>query len=155
MFKLNFLNFGLCPFPLVLSLGITDKSLALSSLLPLIRYLYTLIRCALYPQPFLLQAKPIPALPACLLMSDTPNPYHLHGPLLDLLQYLHACLTQRSRCGLVRAEPCGIITFINLLEMLFLVQQGAAGCLSCKGDSLAHFPLVNQDLQVRFCKASL
>lgn len=66
VFKLNFLNCGLCPFPLVLSLSITDKSLALSSLLPPIRYLCILIR----PPPSFLfsqQRKTVPALsdPTC------------------------------------------------------------------------------------------
>ena len=40
----NFLYFNLCPLPLVLSLGTTEKSLALSSLLSSTRYLNTLIR---------------------------------------------------------------------------------------------------------------
>lgn len=52
--KLNFLNSGLCPFSLVFSLSITNRSLPLSSLLPPSRYLQALIRRAPYPQPFLL-----------------------------------------------------------------------------------------------------
>ena len=41
MFRGNLLWF--CPLPFVLSLGTTEKSLALSSLHPPFRYLYTLI----------------------------------------------------------------------------------------------------------------
>uniref|UniRef100_A0A8B9QH24 Glycoprotein endo-alpha-1,2-mannosidase n=2 Tax=Apteryx owenii TaxID=8824 RepID=A0A8B9QH24_APTOW len=47
MFKWNFLCFSLCPLPLILSLGTTEKSLAPSSLDPPIRYLYLLIRISL------------------------------------------------------------------------------------------------------------
>ena len=43
-----------CPLPLLLSLGITRKSLALSSLCPPFWYLYTLVRP---PEPSLLQAE--------------------------------------------------------------------------------------------------
>ena len=44
MFRGNLLCFSLCPLPLVLSLGTTEKSLAPSSLHPPFRYLCTLIR---------------------------------------------------------------------------------------------------------------
>lgn len=44
MFGWTFQYFTLWPLPSVLTLGTTQKSLALSSLLSLIRYLYTLIR---------------------------------------------------------------------------------------------------------------
>ena len=44
MFRWSLLCFNLCPLPLGLSLGTTEKSLAPSSLYPLFRYLCTLIR---------------------------------------------------------------------------------------------------------------
>ena len=47
MFRGNLLCFSLCPLPLVLLLGATEKSLVPSSLHPLFRYLHTLIRCPL------------------------------------------------------------------------------------------------------------
>lgn len=46
LFKWNFLHFSLCPLPLIPSLDTSEKSLALSSLLPPIWYLYTWIRPA-------------------------------------------------------------------------------------------------------------
>jgi len=47
MFIKNVLCFSLCPLPLVMSVGITEKSLALFSSFPPIMYLYTLIRSPL------------------------------------------------------------------------------------------------------------
>jgi len=44
MFRGNFLCFSLGLFPLVLSLGTTEKSLAQPSLQPLFRYIYALMR---------------------------------------------------------------------------------------------------------------
>lgn len=38
LFKWNFLNFNLCPLPLALALGTTEKSLTASSLCPHITY---------------------------------------------------------------------------------------------------------------------
>ena len=45
MFRRNFLCFSLCPLPLVLSLGTTEKSLAASSWHPPLRYLSALKFC--------------------------------------------------------------------------------------------------------------
>lgn len=45
--KFNLLHFSLCPFPLMLMLDATEKSLALSSLLPHSRYLSALIKTPL------------------------------------------------------------------------------------------------------------
>ena len=47
MIRGNLLCFSLCPLPLILSLGTVEKSLALFSLYPPFRYLYTLIRSPL------------------------------------------------------------------------------------------------------------
>ena len=55
MFKQNFLYFSFCFLPLVLLLDTSEKSLAPSSLLPSISYLYTLMRFP--PEPSFLQAE--------------------------------------------------------------------------------------------------
>jgi len=47
MFRWTLLCFSLCPLPVVLSLGTTERSLALSASQPPCRYLYTLRRCPL------------------------------------------------------------------------------------------------------------
>ena len=69
MFRQNLLCFRLCPSPLVLSLGTTEKSLALFAPLPPIGYLYTWIRP---PEPSLLQAEP-----GSLSLSLHDRPCHL------------------------------------------------------------------------------
>lgn len=49
VFTWNFMCFNLCPLPLVLSVGITEKSPAPPSSFPPIRYLDTLVRFSLSP----------------------------------------------------------------------------------------------------------
>jgi len=55
IFRWHFLCFSLCPLPLFLSLGTTEKCLGLSSLHPPCRYLCTLMRSP--PDPSFLQAE--------------------------------------------------------------------------------------------------
>ena len=55
MFRQSLLCFSLCPLSLVLSLGTTEKILALSALQYPFRYFCTLMRSL--PEPSLLQAK--------------------------------------------------------------------------------------------------
>ena len=84
----SLLCFSLCALPLVLPLGTTEKSLALSSLHPPYRWLYTLIRS---PQAFSSPGWRVPALSFSsgeMLQSLT----RLGGPSLDCLQYAHVCL---------------------------------------------------------------
>jgi len=89
----NLLCFRLGPLPLVLALGTTEKSLALSSFHAPFRYLYTLRRSPL-------------SLPFSRLNSPSSQPFligemlqslhHLCGPSLDSLQYVHVSLVLRS-----------------------------------------------------------
>lgn len=79
IFGRNFLCSSLCPLPLVLSLGTTEKSLALSSLHPPFRYLSKVIRS---PEPPLHHAE----------QSQLPWPFlgggvHRGGPTLNSFQY--------------------------------------------------------------------
>ena len=62
MFRQSLLCFSLCPLPLVLSLGSTEKSLTPSSVHPSCRYLYTLMR---YPWVCSSPGWTVPALLAC------------------------------------------------------------------------------------------
>lgn len=88
MFKWNFPYFRWCALPLVLSLGNT-KSLPTSSLLPLVRYLHTLVRS---PLSFF------------LLRLSQSLPYKrcsIPGVTLDLLQYCHVLLVLFCHCWVV------------------------------------------------------
>jgi len=88
----NLLCFSLCPLPLVLSLGTTEKYLSLSSLHSPFRYLCTLIRSSLR----LLQAEQS-QLPQPFIMGEMLQSLnHLCGPLLDSLQHVHVCLVLRN-----------------------------------------------------------
>jgi len=79
VFRWNFLCFSLCPLPLVLSLGTTEKSLAPSSRHPPSRYLSAFLRS-------LLQAKQA-QLPQPFLIGEILHyPNHPRSPPLDSLQ---------------------------------------------------------------------
>ncbi|PKU46071.1 gamma-aminobutyric acid receptor subunit alpha-4 isoform x1 [Limosa lapponica baueri] len=94
MFRKNLLCFTLCLLPPVLSLGTTEKSLALSSLFPPIRYFYTWIRS---PDPSHLLAKQSQLSQPFLVGEMLQSLHHLCGPLLDSsLQYVHVSLVLRS-----------------------------------------------------------
>lgn len=77
LFTCSFLYVSLCMLPLVLLLGATKKSLAPSSLLSPIRYLY------IYLQTFSLLGLKSPVSPCVTYLC------HLWGPSIDLLQYVH------------------------------------------------------------------
>jgi len=82
MFSWNFLCVNLCPLPLVLLLGTTEKSLASSSLHPPLRYLEAFLR-SLHS---LLQAEQA-QLPQPLLIGEMLQPpHHLRSPPLDSLE---------------------------------------------------------------------
>ena len=86
-------SFSLCPLPLVLSLGTTEKSLAPSSLHPPFRYSYTLTRS---PEPSLLQAEQPQLFQPFLTGEMLQSLHHLSGPSLDSLQYVHISLVLGS-----------------------------------------------------------
>ena len=69
IFRGNLLCFSLWPWPLVLSLSTTEKSLAPSSLHPPLRYLYTLVRS---PWAFSSPGWTVPALSAFPHSGDAP-----------------------------------------------------------------------------------
>jgi len=79
--------------PLVLSLGTAEKSLALSSLHPLYRWLYTLNRS---PAPSLLQAEQSQLSHPFLTAVTLQSLLHLGGPSLDFVQSLHVSPALRS-----------------------------------------------------------
>jgi len=94
MFRGNLLCLSLCPLPLVLSLGATEKSLALSSLHPPFRYLYTLLRHT--PPSLLFSRLNSPSSHYFLAGAMLQSLHHLNGPSLDSLQYVHVSLVPRS-----------------------------------------------------------
>ena len=123
MFRANLLCYSLCPLPLVLSLGTTERGLAPSSLHPPFRYLYTLIRSpwaflrlnSLSTQPFI-RGEMLQSL------------HHLNGSLV--LSPVSPCLscteelrTVPSNPGVATsAEQRGRITSLSLLAILCLMQ---------------------------------
>ena len=88
IFRVNFLCFNLCPLPLVLSLGTTEKSLAPSSLhLP---FSWDL------PKPCLLQAEQPHLSQPFLMWEMIWSLHHPCGPPLNFLQYVYAFLVLSS-----------------------------------------------------------
>ena len=83
-FTYNYMYCDLCSFPLMLSLDATEKSLSpFSFLLFQIRYLHTLIRFHLS----LFFSRLVSVRSQLLLIQKMlTSCYHLHGPLLHLLQ---------------------------------------------------------------------
>ena len=71
MFGGNLLCFSVCTLPLVLSLGTTEKGLALSSLHPRFRYFHTLMRS---PWAFSSPGCTVPALSAVPYIWGAPTP---------------------------------------------------------------------------------
>ena len=161
MFRRNLPCFSLWPLPLVLSLGITKNSLALSSLHLHFRYLYTWMRFTL--EPSLLQAK----------QSLISQPFLIGEMLQFLIIFMAAHWTlssssisvfywraqnwpQYSRCGLTNAEQRGRITSLGLLgNTLLNVAQNTSSFPCGKGTLLAHVqPGVHQEPQVVFCQAA-
>ena len=84
VFRRNFLCFSLCPLPLALSLGTTEKSLAPSSWHPPFRYSEAFIRSP--SQPSLLQAEQAQLLQPFLTGEMLQSPHHPRSPPLDSLQ---------------------------------------------------------------------
>lgn len=100
MFRWNFMYFNLCPLSLVLSLCSSEETPALSSLFPLSKYLYTLIK--LTPEPSLLEEKKS-QFPQSLIGCFNPL------TILVAVCWIHSRIsmsletqncTQYSRCGL-------------------------------------------------------
>jgi len=128
MFKWNLLYFSLCPLPLVLSLGTTEKSLSLSSL-PLPHQVFTHIEITC-PESSLVygeQSQLTQPLRICQMFQYFS---HLHGPLLDPVQHVHVSLALGSpelepelQMGVTRTERRGRIISIYPLVMLYLVQS--------------------------------
>lgn len=123
MFTWNLVCFGLCPLPLVLPLGTTEKGTALSFWIYVLfpTYLQVFLYIDEIPlEPFLLQTKQCQLSQPFLTAQVLQSLLHLCGPL-DSLQYVCAILywgaqscTQRSRCGLTSAEKRRI-TSLSLL----------------------------------------
>lgn len=127
VFTLNLVVSNLCPSPPVLSAGTAEKSLAPFSSTPLNRHLQTSIRFPPHTLPSLLFSRT--KVPQHVFIWKTFRSLnHLCGPLLDLLQEVHAFLllrrTGHSTPGVATtsAEHSGKITSLDLLTMLFLVQ---------------------------------
>ena len=156
MFRGNLLCFSLCPWPLVLSLGTTEESLAQSSLHPHFRYLYTFIRCLCA---FSSPGWTVPDLSAFPRTSPAPDCYmslwpfvalspvcpSLSSPELDTVLQLwpHHCWAEGKDQF---PRPAG-----NTLPS---AAWDTIGLLCFKGTLLAHVQLsVHQDSHV-FCKAA-
>jgi len=84
MFRWNFLCFSLCPLPLVLSLGTTEKSLAPSFWHPPLRYLWASLVPSL---PSLLQAKQAQLPQPFLIGEMLQSPHHAHSPVASHLSW--------------------------------------------------------------------
>lgn len=95
MFTWNLLCFSLCPLPLIMSLGTTEKSLNTSSLHPSFRYLYTCIRILVSVHFHFSRLDSPSSLREfiCEVPQSLNHPCHL---LLDCFQYLHVSFVLRS-----------------------------------------------------------
>lgn len=118
MFRGNFPCFSLCTLPLVLSVAITEKSLALCSLqLRIFRYLYTQMR---FPLSLLFSSSPSSLSPSSQekcsgpLIILVPLCWTLSGRSTSLLYRRTQNWTQNcSRCGLTIAVEWGMIIFCS------------------------------------------
>ena len=93
MFRGNLLCFSLCPLPLVLPLGTTEKSLVPSFVHPPFSCLCTSMRS---PQPSLLQVKQSRLSQPFLIGEMLQSLHHLRGILLDSRQCVHVSLVLGS-----------------------------------------------------------
>ena len=126
MLRGNLLCFSLCPLPLVLLPGSTEKSLALSPLHPPQRYLYMLIS-----YPIVLVSWTI-ASPDWAVPAFSASPHRRGAPVsssswplwdslctisMSLLYWAAQKWTQDSRCGLTGAEERERITSLHFCLM--------------------------------------
>jgi len=126
MFMWNFLCSNLCPLPLVLMQGTTEKNLAPSTRLMPIRCLSALIRFPLqdFSRQNSLKALSLSLCGRCSMAFIVS--VALCWALLEVswLSWFGLPRTQHSGCGLSRAEQRGRMTSFDLLTMLFGMHPG-------------------------------
>lgn len=127
VFRWNRLCSNLFPLPLLLSLGATEKSLALSSVRLPFRYLYTLIR---FPWGFSFLSWTATSLPTFPHGREGPSPliiqqflcWNLSSIPMSVLYWRAQNWTQYFRYGFTNPHERGRITSLYLLAVLVLMQ---------------------------------